>query len=93
MTSLNNAMTKTDDLWINCYSAFAAAATLPSSFSDFYKTDLLLENLLYNLGYMFTDILDLIFYDPTNREPYWYYVAYRIGDFSIRFFYADKTDD
>lgn len=51
----------------------------------------LVTNILYNLGFQFTDVLDLIFIDPSNTEPFWYYVSYRIGDFLIRFIYKDTT--
>ena len=44
-------------------------------------------NVLYNAGYMFTDILDLVYYNYANTNPYWYYVAYNMGDFFIRFFF------
>jgi hypothetical protein len=51
----------------------------------------LILNILYNLGFQFTAILDLIFIDPDSKDPFWYYVAYRIGDFLIRFLYRDTT--
>ena len=89
MTELNYVLTSSDDLWINCYKAIASVTTI--SWSSLFKTDTLLQNVLYNMGYMFTDILDLVFYDPTNTDPYWYYVAYRVGDFFIRFLYYDTT--
>lgn len=31
----------------------------------------------------------MIFIDPSNTEPFWYYVFYRVGDFMIRFIYRD----
>ena len=91
MTEMNNLLTKTDDIWENCYKAVLGVASVPSSISDIWTTDILLINILYNLGYMFTDVLDLVFYDPTNENPYWYYVAYRVGDFFIRFIYHDTS--
>lgn len=51
----------------------------------------LVTNILYNLGFQFTDVLDLIFIDPSNEEPFWYYVFYRVGDFLIRFIYKDTS--
>jgi len=38
---------------------------------------------------MFTDVLDIIKYDTTDTNPYWYYVFYRVGDFLIRFVYRE----
>lgn len=84
-------LSSTDDLWINCYKAVDDVTNV--SWGDFLTTDTLLQNILYNLGYMFTDVLDLVFYDPDNTDPYWYYVAYRVGDFIIRFFYYDTSEE
>jgi len=81
-----------DDLTINCgQSVFGA------SFPEFlgppnaYPMEALVLNLLYNIGFQFTDILDLIFVDPTSPDPFWYYVFFRIGDFIIRFIYRDTS--
>ena len=46
-------------------------------------------NFLYNVGFMFTDILDIIDYDYSSTDPYWYYVFYRVGDFLVRFIYRE----
>lgn len=89
MTSFYGMISRTDDIYINCYLAVEAVTEIEWTVEYLYTYNGLLINLLYNLGYMFTDILDLIFYDPTNEAPYWYYVAYRIGDFCIRFIYRD----
>ena len=92
MVDLNKLMTKTDDIYENCYNAIAGTATLPNEFSDMFSAQSpFLLNILYNFGYMFTDILDLFFYDPENTNPYWYYVGFRLGDFSIRFIYRDSS--
>ena len=58
---------------------------------DTYKGETLITNILYNLGFQFTNVLDLIFIDPENKEPFWYYVFYIVGDFMIRFVYKDTT--
>jgi hypothetical protein len=49
------------------------------------------QNLLYNAGFMFTDVLDIAWYDQRNTDPYWYYFSYRLGDFLIRFIYRDES--
>ena len=41
---------------------------------------------------MFTDILDIIWFDEDDTEPFWYYLAFRAGDFLIRFIYRDTTE-
>jgi hypothetical protein len=79
MTYMNKLLSLTDDIVINCESAILSSDA-PSGY---------FENILYNTGYMFTDILDMIDYDTRNTEPYWYYVFYRVGDFVIRIFYRE----
>ncbi len=49
-----------------------------------------LVNILYNLGFQFTDIMDIIFIDPSNKDPFWYYVSFKLGDFLIRFVFRDE---
>lgn len=61
------------------------------SASSLFSSDEILQNVLYNLGYMFTDILGIVIYDTTNENAYSYYVAYKIGDVLVRFLYRDKT--
>jgi len=41
-----------------------------------YPGQQLLLNIMYNLGFQITDILNLVFYDTTNTQPFWYYVSY-----------------
>lgn len=80
MTYLNKLLALTDDITINCESAILSSDT-PSNF---------FENILYNAGFMFTDILDMFWYDTRNTDPYWYYIFYRVGDFAIRVFYREN---
>jgi hypothetical protein len=82
---------KTDDIWINCYSAVEEVASTPTDMTVKAILYNLMLNLLYNVGFMFTDVLDLFFpyTDKDDPDPYWYYVAYRVGDFCIRFVYRD----
>ena len=92
MTYLNSLLTKTDDIYQNCYLAVSSTASMPTDMTSLVSADSpILLNILYNLGYQFTDVLDLIFYDPSNTQPYWYYVSFRLGDFFIRFIYRDET--
>lgn len=77
---------RVDDLTINCVQAVDSEITADDAFS----TEEIGTNVLYNAGFMFTDILDIIYYDYTDTNPYWYYVSYRMGDFFIRFFIRDE---
>lgn len=59
MTQMNKLLKLADDITINCASAIISSDT-PSNF---------FENLLYNAGFMFTDILDMVWYDTRNTDP------------------------
>ena len=88
------AIQKTDSITINCGDAILSnndALNVFNGVGDTYKGETLVTNILYNMGFQFTDILDLIFLDPDNKDPFWYYVFYRVGDFMIRFIYKDTT--
>lgn len=89
MADINKILLNVDDITINCYQAIAGSANVNSD--TLFTSDGLLTNVLYNAGFMFTDILDIVYYDTTSTDPYWYYVAFRGGDFSIRFIYRDTT--
>jgi hypothetical protein len=72
-----------------CYYGIAASTTV--TIDTLFSSDEVVQNLLYNLGYMFTDILGIVIYDKTNTNSYSYYVSYRLGDLLVRFLYRDKT--
>jgi len=94
VTEFYRALQNTDDITINCGNAILAnndAINVFTGKGDSYQGETLVTNILYNLGFQFTDVLDLIFIDPENTEPFWYYVFYRVGDFMIRFIYKDTT--
>ena len=95
VTEFYRAIQRTDDIVINCGNAIIsnndALDVFSSTNGDSYIGETLVTNILYNLGFQFTDILDLIFIDPSNLEPFWYYVFFRVGDFLIRFIYKDTS--
>ena len=96
VVQLYQLLQKTDDITINCGNAIMNAA-LPDLFlvdstgTNSYFGESFIQNILYNVGFQFTDVLDLIFIDPSNTDPFWYYVSFRVGDFFIRFVYRDTT--
>ena len=97
MAQFYQFLQKTDDLVINCGNAVFNAqfpilfSTTAVGTTNSYFGETFVQNILYNIGFQFTDILDLIFIDPTNTDPFWYYVFARVGDFMIRFIYRDTT--
>lgn len=88
ITQFTKILNLADDITINCVSAIATSDT---DAATLFAGDNLLQNLLYNAGFMFTDVLDIVWYDTRNTDPYWYYFAYRLGDFSIRIIYRDES--
>ena len=92
MSNFYQIASRTDDIYENCYLAIKDVTEIETTVGYLYSYNGIGVNILYNLGYMFTDILDLVFYDPTNTESYWYYVAFRVGDILIRFIYRDDED-
>ena len=62
-----------------------------NSATDLFYGENLALNILYNLGFQITDVVNLIFFDPSDTDPLWYTVFFKIGDFMIRFIYRDET--
>jgi len=100
MAQFYQFLQKIDNLVINCGDAvfnadfpilFATKDDNPASTNEYFG-ETFLQNILYNMGYQFTDILDLIFIDQTNTMPFWYYVFFRVGDFIIRFIYREADE-
>ena len=76
----------------NCYYAFTldlSRSYFTWLFSSYVN---ILVNLAYNLGFMFTDVINYYFYDPST-VPYgdWaFFLSYIMGDFVMRIFYHDE---
>jgi hypothetical protein len=75
-----------DDISHNCY--YGVETQLNIDFMDLVSNQMLL-NVLYNAGYMFTDILYMVTIEPDSIEEYPYNLATWIGDFIMRFFYRE----
>jgi hypothetical protein len=92
-TQFYQFLVKIDDLTINCGDS-VIEASFPDLFlggNNSFPGETLFTNIMYNLGFQFTDIMTLIFVDPSNTDPFWYYVFFRVGDFLIRLVYRDNT--
>ena len=82
-------MSLVDDLGNTCYYGIDTYVNL--DYSTFVTGGVVLENLLYNAGFMFTDVVEIVLNSAVTVSNYPYFVAYRVGDFFIRFFYKDTT--
>ena len=85
MTNIFNMMSLFDDLGHTCY--YGVETYVNTDYDTFISTDGVLTNVLYNAGFMFTDIIEIILNDATTVNDYDYFVGFRIGDFLIRFIY------
>ncbi len=92
MLFLYQGMVLFDEIFIYCTESFLTAYVpdLLTGPENNYFGENLIENILYNLGFQITAILDLVFVESTIKEPFWYYVFFRIGDFIVRFFFRDE---
>jgi hypothetical protein len=100
VNDINNAVNqlylglqKVDNIVINCGNSIINA-TIPNLFvgtGNTYFGQQFVMNILYNVGFQFTDILNLIFINPAMTQPFWYFVFYTIGDFLIRFLYRSNN--
>lgn len=88
MLNFNRMITLTDEIANNCYYGIQDQITL--NFLEIFGITLI-ENVLYNAGYMFTDVLTVITTDPNSIYNYPYFLAIQIGDFLMRFIYRDLT--
>ena len=79
----------TDELGNTCYYGIDTYVNL--DYNTLVAGGLLFENVLFNAGFMFTDVIELILNSPSTVTDYPYFVGYRTGDFFIRFLYKDTT--
>lgn len=85
----------TDNIGAACYKAFATELSvdhLKSLVDPWYTIPL---NVVYNLGNMWVNVINLTFYTPAT-VPYgnWaFFLVYNIGDFLMRFIYNPNSLD
>jgi len=92
MRKVYAGLATTDEIVGNCYWGFRKE--LGNNPAEFFAPLRILENVLYNLGYMYTDIMEIISTPDTDPlyGTYWsYFVGVNSGDFLIRFLYYDPN--
>ena len=82
-------LTYTHEITRMCYYGFSTTFAA-STYSNLASVDGMGLNVLYNLGYIYTDIYMLVTGDTSNAG-YSYYLFYHIGDFTMRFLYRDES--
>lgn len=89
ITAIRDFMRLVDDLGNTCYYGVETYVVL--DYSTFVTGGAVLENVLYNAGFMFTDVLEIVLNNENTITQWSYFIAFRVGDFLIRFFYKDST--
>jgi hypothetical protein len=69
----------------NCYYSMWTAVN-PATYSTVFGGQTILMNVLYGLGFMYTDITTAIAL-PTTTSEYWRTVGHYLGDTIMRIFY------
>ena len=65
----------------------------PSNFFLGFTVDFL-TNLVFNVGFIWTDIIMLILATPTNTvSPYPFYMSFYVGDLLFRFWFKAEVDE
>lgn len=85
MKNFKNMLALTDDIANTCY--YGISETVTYDFTTFKNE--VGYNILFNAGYMFTDVLYMVQFPPDSIPNYSYNLANWIGDFIIRFFYRE----
>lgn len=79
-------MSYTGPITATCYNGVSETVT-QSTYQSLLVGDTLLTNVLYNAGYMYTDVYNVMTNDPSTVNDWPYFLAYQLGDFVARFVY------
>jgi len=71
----------------NCYYSVFIVISV-DTYSGIFGTTEILLNILFNLGYMYESIKNIVIYDKTLDDT-WYKMGYYGGDVLMRFFYRE----
>lgn len=82
-----------DEWGMNCF------YTMQNDLNEAYWVSLITApesiplNLLYNLGFMWVDVVNFLFYTPITvpNENWGFFFFYLLGDFTFRFIVHDST--
>jgi len=87
MLNLYNSISLVGILTDDCYNTFSQTIDLGSTADEVAIS--ILQNVLNNLGFMYTDVINVFNNTAATVDDYPYFLAYNIGDFIIRFFWSD----
>jgi hypothetical protein len=89
VTQVYNMLSVVDEISNTCYYGITSYVSLDATSA--FSGDKILQNTLYNAGFMFTNIILLFTTEYWQVTNYSYFVGAYIGDTIIRFFYYDPT--
>jgi hypothetical protein len=87
-----------DNIAFSCYNAFSTEISV-ADLQELVSSPLtgIPVNLLYNIGYMWVDVINYYFYNYTTvpQEDWAFFFTYTFGDFFMRFLFnsSDAIDD
>jgi hypothetical protein len=92
-TNLHEAILIWDNIAYSCYTSFSTEISVDHFIYIYNNPKQILVNLSYNIGQMYGDVINYLYYDWTTvQNNNWaYFVFYLIGDFLMRFFF-NPTD-
>lgn len=86
-----NLLGFTYDLTYNCYYGIAEFLTVENLELLWLRFDIL-KNIMFNIGYMYTDIVMLSIGVPgQTQSDYMYYLFFYIGDLTFRLFFRSES--
>ena len=92
MTNLNTLLSYTYPICYNCYVGLSETLN-PSSYSTIFTASNILENLLFNAGYIYSAVINIALNDPSTVSNWPYFMAYNAGNVLVHFFYRANVDD
>jgi hypothetical protein len=78
-----------DEIANTCYYGITSYVSLDVGTTFGWSS--ILSNVLYNAGFMFTDIVVLLTTSSWEVSNYSYFIGAYVGDFLMRFLYYDPT--
>lgn len=86
-----NLLGYTYETTYNCYYGMVTFFNTENLLKLWTELDII-KNFLFNLGYIYTDIVMLAIGVPGQTEAdYMYYLFFYIGDYIFRFFFRDQS--
>ena len=86
---MHDAILYLDNIAYTCYKAFSQEISIDHFMYLKDNPSRFLVNIMYNVGHMYSDIVNYLYFDWTTVEnnEWAYFVFYHVGDFTMRLFF------